>query len=204
MPVNNPVQQAISRSDTLPSESSYTTPNSHPPITAAASSLCESPRLNLSRGDDDPPPYAEATTDNPQPRARKPSNGITDSNPNGVEQQEVNPSNSTQTDHPSPNKTPKPTIPTKHPRVAVLLDIKPVWYLPLLICRGLVVAPATWWGLRYAVVFLGELLFAADGTLESGAWSVEKRFRVTEVFLAILWVWVLILGPHAGGLWCIC
>ena len=23
-------------------------------------------------------------------------------------------------------------------------------------------------------------------------WSVERRFRVTEVFLAVLWVWILV------------
>ena len=28
-----------------------------------------------------------------------------------------------------------------------------------------------------------------DAALES-PWSVEKRFRVTEVFLAVLWVWM--------------
>lgn len=34
---------------------------------------------------------------------------------------------------------------------------------------------------------MGELLLDEDATLRSQAWSVEKRFRVTEVFLAVLW-----------------
>ena len=55
--------------------------------------------------------------------------------------------------------------------------------------RALAVAPAAWWGLRYALIFLGELLFAKDGRLDlDSVWAVEKRFRVTEVFLAVLWV----------------
>lgn len=90
--------------------------------------------------------------------------------------------------HSMPDENCRTSMVTTHPRVAVELGLKPVWFLPLLICRGLAVAPSTWWGLRCAVVFLGELLFAADGTLDNGAWSVEKRFRVTEVFLAMLWV----------------
>jgi len=33
---------------------------------------------------------------------------------------------------------------------------------------------------------------AVNGLLAiGGAWSVERRFRVTEVFLAVLWVWLL-------------
>jgi hypothetical protein len=41
---------------------------------------------------------------------------------------------------------------------------------------------------------MGELLMAeslAIGTEDVGAWSEERRFRVTEVFLAVLWVWIL-------------
>jgi hypothetical protein len=60
------------------------------------------------------------------------------------------------------------------------------WHLPLLICRALSTAPAAWWGLRCALTFLGELVLAADA--EGKPWSVERRFRVTEVFLAVLWV----------------
>ena len=45
-----------------------------------------------------------------------------------------------------------------------------------------------WWGLRCALTFLGDLLLS-DGMGDPGIqWTVEKRFRVTEVFLAILWV----------------
>lgn len=33
---------------------------------------------------------------------------------------------------------------------------------------------------------MGELLL--DEEVGAGAWSVERRFRVTEVFLAVLWV----------------
>lgn len=83
-----------------------------------------------------------------------------------------------------------------HPRVAVLLGVNARWHIPLLICRALSTAPAVWWGLRCALTFLGELLLSDEdgkGAREHAyAWSVEKRFRVTEVFLAILWVrWAL-------------
>jgi hypothetical protein len=38
---------------------------------------------------------------------------------------------------------------------------------------------------------MGELLLDEAGCTGSGGkWSVERRFRVTEVFLAVLWVWV--------------
>lgn len=80
-----------------------------------------------------------------------------------------------------------------HPRVAVLLGVKPKWHIPLLICRALSTAPAGWWGLRCALTFLGELLRSDGNGIErqKHAWSVEQRFRVTEVFLAILWVTLL-------------
>jgi hypothetical protein len=43
---------------------------------------------------------------------------------------------------------------------------------------------------------MGELLMeeGLDKGLNGAAgapWSVERRFRVTEVFLAVLWVWYL-------------
>ena len=81
------------------------------------------------------------------------------------------------------------TLPSvSHPRIAVLLGVNARWHIPLLICRALSTAPAAWWGLRCAFTFLGELL-RSDGTAVLGYnWTVEKRFRVTEVFLAILWV----------------
>lgn len=76
-----------------------------------------------------------------------------------------------------------------HPRVAVLLGVNDRWHLPLLIFRALATAPAVWWGLRCAFTFLAELLLS-DGTsiLQGQAWTIEKQFRVTEVFLAIVWV----------------
>ena len=82
----------------------------------------------------------------------------------------------------------KPAVSAVHPRVAVILGVNARWHIPLQICRALSTAPATWWGLRYALIFLGELLFRDGGSFDNGAWSIEKRFRVTEVFLAILWV----------------
>ena len=76
-----------------------------------------------------------------------------------------------------------------HPRVAVVLGVNARWHTPLLICRALSTAPAAWWGLRCAFTFLAELLFSDGmGILHGDCWTVEKRFRVTEVFLAILWV----------------
>jgi hypothetical protein len=35
---------------------------------------------------------------------------------------------------------------------------------------------------------MGELLLDVEGSDASKPWSVERRFRVTEVFLAVLWV----------------
>jgi hypothetical protein len=46
---------------------------------------------------------------------------------------------------------------------------------------------------------MGELLLEEE--VGGGAWSVERRFRVTEVFLAVLWVCiVLLLCLREGGL----
>jgi hypothetical protein len=71
----------------------------------------------------------------------------------------------------------------------VLLGVEKRWHFPLLFCRALSTAPAVWWGLRCALTFLGELLRASGEDAEVGKpWSVERRFRVTEVFLAVLWV----------------
>ncbi|RDW63850.1 hypothetical protein BP5796_10352 [Coleophoma crateriformis] len=74
-----------------------------------------------------------------------------------------------------------------HPRVAVLLGVDKRWHLPLLLCRAISTVPAAWWGLRCALTFMGELLLNDDPALPAQPWSVEKRFRVTEVFLAVLW-----------------
>ncbi|KKA18505.1 hypothetical protein T310_7542 [Rasamsonia emersonii CBS 393.64] len=85
-----------------------------------------------------------------------------------------------------------------HPRVAVILGVDRKWYVPLLVCRALSVVPAAWWGLRCAFTFLAELLRIRVGMWREGwaaaivgsslaDWDVERRFRVTEVALAIMW-----------------
>ncbi|EEH34838.2 hypothetical protein PAAG_05885 [Paracoccidioides lutzii Pb01] len=85
-----------------------------------------------------------------------------------------------------------------HPRVAVILGVDRRWHIPLLFCRGLSVLPAAWWGLRCAFMFLAELLrirpqfwhegwTAAIVMSTSGDWDMERRFRVIEVALAIIW-----------------
>ncbi|KAE8350274.1 N-glycosylation protein-domain-containing protein [Aspergillus coremiiformis] len=91
------------------------------------------------------------------------------------------------------------TLPSAfHPRVAVILGVDRKWYLPLLICRALSTVPAAWWGLRCAFTFLAELLHIQPGMGHEGwtaaivdsinqEWDVERRFRVTEVALAIMW-----------------
>jgi len=63
--------------------------------------------------------------------------------------------------------------------------------------------PAAWWGLRCALTFLRELLLAAAAEEERECgWEVERRFRVTEVALAILWVGFffvsLVVGTGGG------
>lgn len=78
-----------------------------------------------------------------------------------------------------------------HPRVAVLLGVDKRWHLPLLFCRALSIAPAGWWGLRCGLTFLVALLSDEEEAAAAAvglAWSVERRFRITEVFLAIIWV----------------
>lgn len=83
-----------------------------------------------------------------------------------------------------------------HPRIAVALGVHARWHIPLQICRALSTIPAVWWGFRCAFTFLGELLRGAGGGIDDkGTWDVETRFRVTEVFLAILWVGVALIGP---------
>lgn len=99
----------------------------------------------------------------------------------------------------TPPKAPPPPPPALHPRIAVLLGVSTSWHIPLLIARALSTAPAMWWGLRCALTFLGDLLLS-DGMGDPGdPWTVEKRFRVTEVFLAILWVIFLLTGFWARG-----
>ncbi|PLN83302.1 N-glycosylation protein-domain-containing protein [Aspergillus taichungensis] len=90
------------------------------------------------------------------------------------------------------------TTSTLHPRVAVILGVDRKWYLPLIICRALSTVPSAWWGLRCAFTFLAELLQIRPGMGREGwtaaivgsagqEWDVERRFRVTEVALAIMW-----------------
>lgn len=74
------------------------------------------------------------------------------------------------------------------PTVTFCLDVNSQWRFPLLTCRALSTGPAIWWGFRCGLTFLGELLRGEGAGLLGGEWEVEKRFRVTEVFLAILWV----------------
>lgn len=86
-----------------------------------------------------------------------------------------------------------------HPRVAVILGVDRRWYIPLLVCRAMSTVPSAWWGLRCAFTFLAELLHIRPGMGREGwaaaivgsvgqEWDVERRFRVTEVALAIMWV----------------
>ena len=75
-----------------------------------------------------------------------------------------------------------------HPDVAGILGVPTRWHIPLQICRSLSTLPPLWWWLRCSLTFLGELLFTKGGDFNADPWDTEKRFRVTEVFLAILWV----------------
>lgn len=96
-----------------------------------------------------------------------------------------------------------------HPRVAVILGVDRRWYIPLLVCRALSVLPAAWWGLRCAFTFLAELLRIRPtlwqggwmAAIVSGAavdWDVERRYRVTEVALAIIWVCLCWISTRIG------
>ncbi|KZF20501.1 hypothetical protein L228DRAFT_270568 [Xylona heveae TC161] len=73
-----------------------------------------------------------------------------------------------------------------HPRVAVLLGVSRRWHLPLLVGRALSTAPAAWWGLRCMFTFLEEFLRDDNGAFSS-SWETNSWFRITEVFLALLW-----------------
>lgn len=89
----------------------------------------------------------------------------------------------------TPVNVPSPAVKSAlHPRIAVLLGVSTSWHIPLLVARALSTAPAMWWGLRCAFTFLGDLLLSDGMGSPVDPWTVEKRFRVTEVFLAILWV----------------
>jgi hypothetical protein len=95
--------------------------------------------------------------------------------------------------------------------VAVILGVDRRWYVPLLVCRALSTLPAAWWGLRCAFTFLAELLHIRPGMGREGwaaaivgsavqEWDVERRFRVTEVALAIMWVcYISPIYTYLGG-----
>ncbi|KAJ6145968.1 hypothetical protein N7497_007950 [Penicillium chrysogenum] len=108
----------------------------------------------------------------------------------------VPPSPTSSTSHTPPSSDGHPSA--LHPRVAVILGVDRRWYIPLLVCRALSTLPAAWWGLRCAFTFLAELLHIRPGMGREGwaaaivgsvgqEWDVERRFRVTEVALAIMW-----------------
>lgn len=62
------------------------------------------------------------------------------------------------------------------------------WQIPLLTCRALSMAPALWWGLRCVYTLLRELLLGEVLSTQTPALEAEKRFQITELFLAVLWV----------------
>lgn len=111
----------------------------------------------------------------------------------------VPPSPTSSTSHTPLNSDGQRASSALHPRVAVILGVDRRWYIPLLVCRALSTVPAAWWGLRCAFTFLAELLHIRPGMGREGwtaaivgsvgqEWDVERRFRVTEVALAIMWV----------------
>ena len=75
------------------------------------------------------------------------------------------------------------------PRMAVVLGVSEKWHPLLFACRLLSVVPAVWWGLPSALRFLVQVyhLVLADVPREL-KWSFDNRLRLTENFLAILWV----------------
>lgn len=100
---------------------------------------------------------------------------------------------------PPPDSQTAPRNPARHPQFAVLLGLDKRWHLPLLLCRALSTVPALWWGLRCALTCLGDLLLT-EGPNE-GPWDAERRFRITEVFLAVLWVSVEFDMASSASLW---
>ena len=75
------------------------------------------------------------------------------------------------------------------PRMAVVLGVPEKWHALLFACRLLSIVPAVWWGLPSALRFLVQVyhLVLADVPREL-KWSFDNRLRLTENFLAILWV----------------
>jgi len=85
-----------------------------------------------------------------------------------------------------------------HPRVAVLLGVAKSYHLPLLFCRALSTAPALWWGIGCILSLFGEIISLSIANEVDGKkwsiswnnrdpWNVDRRFRVTEMALSILW-----------------
>lgn len=83
--------------------------------------------------------------------------------------------------------------------MAVLLGVDKAYHLPLLFCRAFSTAPALWWGIGCILSLFGEIISLStanevDGTKWSISWNiqtpwnVDRRFRVTETALSILWV----------------
>lgn len=178
--------------------------------------LCCGLRLASIHSDASPPAFslhAHSTLDPPlnNPRADSTSTSTSTIPPSRDKDVATSSSTSTipppspdpSTSHPqSPNAnnaSQQTTLTPLHPRVAVILGVDRKWYIPLLVCRALSTVPAAWWGLRCAFTFLAELLHIRPGMGREGwaaaivggvgqTWDVERRFRVTEVALAIMWV----------------
>jgi len=78
-----------------------------------------------------------------------------------------------------------------------LLGVAKPYHLPLLFCRALSTAPAAWWGIGCALALAAEIfsLSAADEgdgkrwsiSYRGGPWPMERRFKVTETSLSVLW-----------------
>ena len=84
---------------------------------------------------------------------------------------------------------PKPNSSASSVPITIPPGSRKGWHVLLLICRALSVVPVGWWGIQCALTFLRELLPDGEALSAGGAlWDAEKRFRVTETFLAVLWV----------------
>lgn len=87
------------------------------------------------------------------------------------------------------------------PSIAILLGVNTRWKWPLFCARLLSTLPAAWWGFRCLLTFVSEVLVGHEVAVNrigsgnaygysntAGGWTFERRFMVTEVFLALLWV----------------
>lgn len=177
--------------------------------------------MNPPRVDSTPPPYFPSSSPSTLGPSGAPDKDVATSSPASTI---VPPSPASSAAHTPTSSTDAghATTSALHPRVAVILGVDRKWYLPLIICRALSTAPAAWWGLRCAFTFLAELLHIRPGIGGEGwaaaivgsvgqHWDVERRFRVTEVALAIMWVCIRLLVlsfyclANCGGVvLCIC